>query len=156
MSFVQYENNVKVAILGSSVGITTTGFANVTGLSLPMMASSVYEFEFEIIYQSSATTRGPGFGVNGPASPSFVLVHTEIPTSLTAVTQGMQRAYDTGTGVTAIDTANANCYARCYGYVSNGTTAGDLILRCKINNTGTITIQPGSVMKMWRVNPSDA
>lgn len=120
-----------------------------------MMASTVYMFQFDIIWQSTSTGVGIGFGVNGPASPTFVLVRTEIPTSLTAVTQGMQRAYDTGTATGAIDSANANCFAKCYGFVSNGTTAGNLVLRLKSSAATQVSVRAGTMGRMWRINPSN-
>lgn len=135
-------------------GAPTTSMEDVPGLALPMMASSVYEFEFSIIFQTNATNRGVGLGVNGPASPAFVLTHTEIHTSLTATVAGMQRAYATGVATTAVDSANANMYARLYGFVSNGTTPGNLTLCYLCNNSaGTPSIRVGSIMRMWRVNP---
>ena len=156
MSYVQYENNIQTAVLASEITNGTNNYADVTGLSLPMMASTTYEFEFEIIWRTDDASRGVRFSVNGPASPTSVLIYTEIPTTLSAVTVTMQRAYDTSSGTTSIDSANVNCYARCYGTVVNGTTAGNLILRFRRSGGGaTIAIEPNSVMKMWRVNPSN-
>lgn len=133
---------------------TTTNMEDVPGLALPMMASSLYEFEFSIIFQTSAANRGIGLGVNGPAGPAFVLTHTEIHTSLSATTTGMQRAYATGTATTAVDSANTNMYARVYGFASNGTTPGNLTLCYLCNNSGGVpSIRAGSVMRMWRVSP---
>lgn len=155
MAQVQYENNMQMLVYGSTFLIPNGG-GDVTGFSLPMMASTIYEFEFDVIFQSSGTGRGIGLGVNGPATPSFVLVYSEIPTSLTTVTRGMQRAYATATSTAAVDTATADVYARCYGTVSNGTTAGNPILWAnKSQNGGTMNIMPNSVMRMWRVNPSN-
>lgn len=157
MSYVTFENNIQTVILTSTVTRTgSTAFADATGLLLPMMASTSYEFECEVLYTSSGTNRNIGLGVNGPASPTSVLVHTEIMTSATAVLQGMQRAYDTGTAATSADVINVPQVARCYGFVTNGTTAGNLQLRFRVNNAGgTIILQPGTIMRMWRTAPSN-
>lgn len=158
MSYVSFENNIQNVILVTGVNHTgDLNFSDATGLSLPMMANTSYEFEFEIIFRTNGTTRGIGLSVNGPTGPINVLVHTEIPTSLTTVTMGIARAYDTGAVTTAIDLASpANNYARCYGFVSNGTTAGNLILRYRTNNIiGIAYVDAGSTMKMWRINPSN-
>jgi hypothetical protein len=144
------------AVLASPVthGAPTTSFADITGLSLPMMAGTLYQFEGLIIFQSSATNRGMGLALNGPASPSFVLIRTEIATSLTGVTNGMQRAYDTGVATTTVDAANSNVIAKCYGFVSNGVNAGNLILRFNSSNTAGIpVVQAGSTFRLWRVSP---
>lgn len=156
MAFTPYLRNQQTIILTGTPTNSTTNFADVTGMSFPMMASTIYQFHFDIIFQTAAKTTGIGLGVNGPASPSFVLVRTEIPTSLTAVTQGMARAYDTGTSSTAIDLQNANCYAKCYGFVSNGTNAGNLVLRFKSEvGTSQVSIMPGTMGRFWRVSPSN-
>jgi hypothetical protein len=143
-------------LLFTSTYTIPNGGGDVTGFSLPILANTDYQFEFEIIAQSSATNKGFAFGVNGPASPNYVLVHTEIPTSLTAVTQGMQRAYATGTSTATSDSITANILCRCYGRVSNGANAGNLILwASKNSNGGTMNVMPNSIMKMWRINPSN-
>lgn len=147
--------NQQTVIATSQTNNATTSFANVTGISFPIMASTVYLVQFDIIWQSSVNTTGISFGINGPASPTYVLFKTEIPTSLTAVTQGMVRAYDTGTATASIDTANVNSFAICYGFVSNGTTAGNLVLRVKAENANQVSVMPGTVGRLWRINPSN-
>ena len=120
-----------------------------------MMANTMYQFQFDIIWLPAVSGTGIGFAVNGPTiGTGFVLVRTEIPTSSTAVTHGMQRVYDTGTNTTTIDSA-ANCYAKCYGFVSNGSTAGNLVLRFKSENTNQVSILVGTIGKMWRISPSN-
>jgi len=148
--------NQKTVLATSQSNNSTVNFADVTGMSLPMMASTVYMFQFDIIWQSSTAGVGIGFGVNGPTiGTGFVLVRTEIPTSLTAVTQGMQRAYDTGTQTTTVDSTGANCFAKCYGFVSNGATAGNLVLRFKSETANQVSVMPGTMGRMWRINPSN-
>jgi hypothetical protein len=147
---------IDYVILTSDVTNSTTSFADVTGLSLPVLANTNYEFEFEVIFQGSTTGKGIALSVNGPASPTSVMVHSEIPTSLTAVSYQMARSYDTTTATTSVDTANANCYARCYGTLFNGANAGTLILRFRRNiGGGSVTVMTNSLMKMWRINPSN-
>lgn len=156
MSYSPVARYEQLVVLASPVthGAPTTSFEDITGLSIPMMASTTYQFEAFIIYQTNATNRGIGLAVNGPASPNFVIIRTDIPTSLTGVTNGMQRAYDTGVATTAVDAANSNCYARCGGIVSNGVNAGNLVLRFLCNNSAGIpVIQAGSTFRIWRVSP---
>jgi hypothetical protein len=154
--FNTFLKNKQVKISTSNTNNNTTTFANVTGMSFPILASTIYLFQFDVIWQSAATNTGIGLGVNGPASPTFILVRTEIPTSLTAVVQGMQRAYSTGTAGTTIDTINVNCYAKCYGYISNGITAGTLDFQLKSSRAGTqISVMSGTIGRLWRINPSN-
>lgn len=148
----EYQSMVLAATQTKSAA--TNVYEDVPTFHLPVMASTLYRFEFNIIFQSPATNRGLGLSVNGPASPKYVLIRTEIPSSLTSATQGMARAYNTGTATTAVDALNTNCHARCYGFFSNGTTAGDLALSFVSNNTGgAVQIMAGSTMGMWRLSP---
>lgn len=155
MSFASFMKNQKTVITTSQSNSTSTNFADVTGMGMPMMANTIYQFQFDIIYQSTNTNTGIGFGVNGPAGPIYVIVRTEIPPSLTVVTQGLQRAYDTGTASATTDAANVNTYAKCYGYVSNGNTAGNLILRFKSESGNQVSVMPNTIGKMWRISPSN-
>ena len=155
MAYNPFLRNQQTLITTSTTTNATTSFADVTGASFPMMANTIYQFQFDIIWQSSTSGVGIGFGVNGPASPNFVLVRTEIPTSLSAVTHGMQRAYDTGTATTAVDATNVNCYAKCYGFVSNGANAGNLVLRIKAETANTVRAMSETMGRMWRINPSN-
>lgn len=153
----KYASRIDYVILSSNYSHTgNIGWQDVTGFSLPMLANTDYRFEFEIIFQTSATNKGIGFALNSTATPNLVVVHSEIPTSLTAVTQSLARAFDSGSITNAVDAANSNCYGKCYGFISNGATAGNLILRInKNNNGGTSTVMANSVMKMWRTKPEN-
>ena len=157
MSYNQYDNNIDIAILTSEITNNTNNMADVTGLSLPMMANTSYEFECEIIWRINDTGRGIRFSINGPESPTLVLLHTEISNGLSSIVNNIARAYNSGLGSTDIDAANTNSYARCYGFVTNGSTAGNLQLRfSRSGGTGTIIyVEPGTIMRMWRTNPSN-
>ena len=158
MAYTNEEYLVDTTVLSSDFTMSSTTFADVTGFSLPVKANTSYEFEYEIIFTAgNSTGRGVGFGVNGPASPTSVLVHTEITTSLSAVTYGMARAYNTGTATSAVDIANTNMYARCYGAFVNGANAGNLILSMHGNSNvnANYVCKANSVMRLWRINPSN-
>ena len=50
--------------LASDLVVTTNVIQDVTGLSVPVAANSVYSFNFDILYDVAATTTGSGFSVN--------------------------------------------------------------------------------------------
>ncbi|MEX1150582.1 MAG: hypothetical protein WEB28_00705 [Nitrosopumilaceae archaeon] len=50
--------------LASDVVVTTNVIQDVTGLSFPVSANSVYSFNFDILYDVTASTTGDGFSVN--------------------------------------------------------------------------------------------
>lgn len=134
----------------------TNVYEDVPTFSLPVMGNTVYKFEFDVIFQTPNTNRGIGLSVNGPTSPNFVLIRTSIPTSLTAVSHGMARAYNTGASTTASDASTSNCLAQCFGYLSTGSAAGNLSLAFVTNNTGSaVQIMAGSIMRLYRISPSN-
>jgi len=50
--------------LASDVAVTTNVIQDVTGLSFPVAANSVYSFNFDILYDVAATTTAAGFSIN--------------------------------------------------------------------------------------------
>ena len=141
------ENIVRIT---ADVTNNTTTFANVTGLSFAVAANKDYLFEAFIIFQSTATATGIGFGVNGPASPVALALETHIPISLVATTHGSARAYDIGTASAGVDTANANLLAKVEGIFRNGANAGNLIIRFKAETAATVKVMTGSILR-WRL-----
>jgi len=53
-----------VVRLASDVAVTTNVIQDVTGLSFPVAANSVYSFNFDILYDVAAVTTAAGFSVN--------------------------------------------------------------------------------------------
>ena len=58
---VDYPSKVRLA---SDVVVTTNSIQDVTGLSFAVAANSVYNFNFDILYDVAATTTGAGFSIN--------------------------------------------------------------------------------------------
>lgn len=56
----------------ADVNNDTTSWADITGLSIPVLAGKTYAFSAAILYQTNATTTGARFGVNGPATPTYL------------------------------------------------------------------------------------
>lgn len=65
---------------------TANTIADITGLSFPVEAGAVYEFEFVIPYTAAATTTGARFCVNGPTKS---YLHTAASWPLTSTTQSL-------------------------------------------------------------------
>ncbi len=65
------------SITGSPVVNSTTTLAAVTGLSFAVENGKMYKFRASLIYTSAATTTGARFGLDGPASPTFLAFRTE-------------------------------------------------------------------------------
>jgi hypothetical protein len=134
------------------VSNSTTTFADVTGLTFSATASKDYIFEAWLIFQSNTATTGIKFAVNGPASPTAVVIQTHIPISLVSVTQGGARAYDSGTASASVDTINTNLLGHVMGVLRNGTTTGNFTIRFAAETTGIVKVMTGSVLRYRQVN----
>lgn len=131
--------------LNGSTSTYGTSFIQ-TGLSFSLSARTTYQFEFLPVFQTSVTTTGIKFGVNGPASPAMVVLRTQIPISLTAVTMGGARGYNSGTASASVDTTSSPLQGLVKGIIVTGAAAGnlDLVYGSEIINT-TATVRGGSV-----------
>lgn len=65
--------------------------ADVTGLTFPVVAGSRYAFKVVIVYNSSATTTGSRWVINGPAATDMSYT-SQYPTSATAITNNTSLA----------------------------------------------------------------
>jgi hypothetical protein len=137
--------------LGSDLTTTSTSFGDATGLSFSVSANTDYLFEFHIIFRSAATTTGIALAVNGPSGPAAIVVQRQIPTSLTAVTMGQARAYNSGAASSGVDVINADNLAILQGILRNGANSGTVILRFASEVAGsTVTVRAGS-MARWQI-----
>ena len=108
----------------------TTSYANITGLSWSVAASTRYRISCVLPYDANATTTGIGIGWTGPASPT--LTRGFMNSGLTTATIGGTTSVgnDTG-GVTTASVATTGNVAHFEGIWSNGANAGNLQLRVK-------------------------
>jgi hypothetical protein len=130
---------------------STTTFANITGLTFTIGVNEDFIFEAWVIFQSNTATTGIKFAVNGPASPTAVVIQTRIPISLVSITLGGARAYDSGTASASVDTINSNLLARVVGIIRNGSTAGTFAIRFAAETTGIVKVMTGSVLRYRKV-----
>lgn len=79
----------------ANVTTNVTTFADITGLSFPLLANTDYYFRFVLHHVSAASTTGIRFGVTGPTSPTALRVGGIIPISTAAANFGSVTAYDT-------------------------------------------------------------
>lgn len=85
-------------VLGADVtnnNATANTMADVTGLSFPVTAGSVFWFQFFIWYTAAATTTGSRWSINGPASPTRLGYRSNYSlTTTTETTNSGLSAYD--------------------------------------------------------------
>jgi hypothetical protein len=132
-----------------------TDYHDIPDLEFPVEANSVYVFEAWIIYKCSTVSYGPGFAVDGPASP-FYLVHTTIiPRSLSTTSPYIM----SGTGgdspvaaCTGTHTADTYYLAHMEGAIATSGNAGTLKLRYRSGHaTATITVRARSALRYRKV-----
>lgn len=138
-------------ILGSDQTTTSTSYADITGLSFSVAASTNYFFMAWLIYRSSDVNEGPGFSVNGPASPTLIKYYNFIPQSAAGAVTRSGRDYDIGAVATTTDVADSDVLAYVEGYLRNGSNAGTLALRFRTDVAATITVKAGSVLTYQEV-----
>lgn len=113
----------------ANVANSTTTFADVTGLSWSVAASTTYAFSCTGVYTTAVSTTAIQLSLNGPASPTNLRYMVEVSTSATARRQDTQSAYDTaanpGTG------HNAGGVAQVWGTLENGSNAGTVAVRVR-------------------------
>lgn len=142
-----------VVVLGSDQVRTLNTFANVAGLSVPVLADKDYFVEFEIIFRTAATGTGIAFAVDGPASPAAVVVQGAIPTGPTAAQFVHARAYNSGQASSGVDAANSDMFATITCVLRNGPNSGDLVLRFASEVNGSaVTVKAGSFARYHQLN----
>ncbi|HVE27285.1 MAG TPA: hypothetical protein VNC22_17890, partial [Sporichthya sp.] len=141
-------NRVK---LTADVTNTTTSLADVTGLSFPIAASTDYEFEFLIAFQTAAITTGLALALNGPGTPTLLAARIEVPVSASTEIDRHTNTYNTEALGTAVDAANTPRLARITGVLRNGVTAGTLTARFRSEVAGSaVVVKAGSIVR-WQV-----
>jgi hypothetical protein len=138
------------ATLGRATGVrltvdrssTSTAFADVTGLALPLAAGQSYAFQFDGAYTAAAATTGLQLALNGPSFSSLAAVF-EVYESATTPRVAVAAAYDVGVNGTASAAATALPF-RIFGNVTT-TAAGLMVVRGRSEVSGSaVTVKAGS------------
>jgi mRNA-degrading endonuclease toxin of MazEF toxin-antitoxin module len=126
----------------------TTSFADITGLTTPLLSGRKYAFEANLFHANDATTTGSQFGYNIGAAPTVSLVGTidTVTPSVTAaaVSAGTVTARDTAvTAQTTGDTAVRLAVIK--GYIQPSAD-GTFAMRCKseVAVAAGLTVKAGS------------
>ncbi len=138
-------------VFGSAFGPAAgESFVDVTGFSLAVSADIDYYFCFAGRWIVDAATTGIGLAVNGPAAPTYVCHQTRISVNSAAIVDGCANGYDSGTPTTT-GQVSFNSF-RVEGILRNGSNAGTLILRAKVEagSGGSYTIQASGTV-VWQV-----
>jgi hypothetical protein len=133
--------------LASDVVVTTDVIQDVTGLSFPVAANSVYSFNFDILYDVTLATTGAGFSVNCSGCVIDKIGYTvKQPRGALATVSDIytRNAVDTITaGVRSMFTTSN--HVTIDGILVTGGTGGTLIVRGISELAATpVTVKAGS------------
>jgi len=133
--------------LASDVVVSTNVIQDVTGLSFPVVANSVYSFNFDILYDVTAVTTAAGFSVNCTGCVVNIIGYTVKQPVGAAVTNS--DVY-TRNAVNTINTAARSMFTTSNhvtidGVLITGGTGGTLIVRGISELVATpVTVKAGS------------
>jgi len=138
-----------VVTTADSASAAVTTYADITGLSWSLAASTRYDITCNIIYDASATTIGLGIGWTGPASPTRT--HGLMVAGLSGgATVGGTASVGNDTGGTTLSSVyTASNTATFNGVWENGSNLGTLQMRFKPESATAngIIIKTGSWCK---------
>jgi len=143
----------KILRVTADVVNATTSFADVTGLTQAILSGKKYAFEAHLIHQTNATTTGSRFGVNGPASPTLLIVQKisgETPgIAATNIAIGAATAYDTDGAASTTGPGATNTLCILSGLIipsADGTFA--IRFQSEIAVASGLTVKAGSWMSI--------
>lgn len=145
---------VTVKLAADHAPFTSTGLANVTGLSFAVTAGTLYRFTFFIAYRTAATTTGARFGVTLPAVTTFAAT-----TRLAGFAADGTDSEFTGALTTSGDSAMSTAVAAAstdYLAVVEGvllpSANGTLQLQAATEvNASAVTVRNGSHGQLWTI-----
>lgn len=136
--------------LTADVTNSTVTLADVTSLGFAMAASTDYDFEFFVPFQTAALTTGLALGLNGPGTPSLLAYRVEVPISVATVVLRYGNTYNAEALGTAVDTINVPRLATIQGVIRNGTTAGTLIARFRSEVAASAVVVKAGAVVRWQ------
>lgn len=128
-------------------------WADITGLTFPVVANGVYYVRGVLLTVGSATTNMALYGVNGPLSPTLltVAISRSNVTAGTGNQASVATAYDTGQTITSTNSSGSMPVYIDIWFV-NGSTAGTLAIRQKNTTAGSaVTTNAGSFIVPVRI-----
>jgi hypothetical protein len=135
-------------VTGSNATTTGQALADIAGLSLALLANSVYEFEACLSVQSSSTA-GNGYGVNFSAAGATV--EGQIQGTLTATSDKTLRISALNTAASPYCTIAGTGAVNLKGIITVGANAGNITIKHLKVTSGTATVFINSYLKVTKI-----
>lgn len=136
-----------VRVSGSNVDETGQNLVAITGLSIALLANTVYEFEAKLFTNTSADTTGCAYGVNFSQAGASVIAGITGTSSTAVAKDNLITALNTSTGVFMISSAGDGSLL-IKGTITVGANAGNLTIQHRKITSGTSRIYIGSYLKV--------
>lgn len=134
-------------VVGSDATTTGQSLVDITGLSLALEASSVYEFE-SFLTVNSSDTNGNKYGVNFSSAGASVSAAIQAPqTAGRYWVTGIITALNTATAAYCTGATNINGGLMIKGTLTTGANSGNLTVQHLKVTSGTSTVYVGSYVK---------
>jgi hypothetical protein len=135
-------------VSGSNFTTTSLTLVDITGVSVALSASTLYEIQVMLDIQTDATPgMQQGFHFSGTGTPVFCLMQEQTSSSAIALSAvGSIVALDSAQGA-AVNFANGEGIYYAYGWFRVGTGAGNLTVRTQKTTSGTATVKIGSFIR---------
>lgn len=144
-------NAVNSVIITSNVTVTTTAYANVTGLQFSMTAGETYWFRFVIASTTVAGSTGYRYAVNSTATASYLSYLRIFPTGVASAVSYISKDYDSAEVATTAS-LTTGVIATMEGVIT-ASTSGTLVARHATEvAASTITTRAGSLVFYQRIN----
>lgn len=141
---------VYARVTGSNVTTTGQSLADITGLSVALIANATYEIEAVMSVSTSAVTTGTEYGVQYSAAGASV--EAQITGASTSTASKTLRISALNTATSAYLTSSAQTGGMTIkGIVTTGANAGNLTIRHLKVTSGTSTVFINSYLKVTRI-----
>lgn len=137
-------------VTGSDATTTGQALTNITGLSVALLANTVYEFEAVLGVSTTAVTTGTGYGVQ--FSTAGATIESQITGPLTNVASKTLRINALNTSSQAWLTTSAQTGGIVIkGIISVGANAGNLTIQHLKVTSGTSTVFINSFLRVRKI-----
>jgi hypothetical protein len=138
-------------IAGANVTETGQLLVAITGLTLPLAANSVYEFEALLSAGTTAVVTGTQYGIQFSAAGATIEAYAM--GAVTIATSLMQRILALHTATAAfLTTASQNGGVLIKGFITTGANRGNLTIEHLKVTSGTSTVRIGSFLKTRKIS----
>jgi hypothetical protein len=139
-----------VFVSGSNATTTAQTLANITGLTLPLVAVGTYTFTAVLMCLTSADTNGIQFGVQYSVAGGSVVAQCSGALTTATAQSVVISALNTATASFMTGSAQTGGILICGTFFST-TTAGNLTIQFLKGTSGTATVYIGSYLTATRV-----